>query len=73
MSNEEMIDNIKKVCGSNSISYYNISSYRNANNTAVELMYTQMLEREHISVQNKIDDLIEKRKQIEDLLGKITI
>ena len=67
MSNQEMIDNIEKICGRSSISFYNIRMYANADNIAVECMYKQMLEREKFDVESQLDDLREKLKLIEKL------
>lgn len=68
MTNEEMINNIKEICGDNSISYYNIRDCRYRSNVAVGLMYNAILDRELESVQEEIDKLLEKKKAIIELL-----
>lgn len=70
MSNQEMIDNIEKICGRDSISFYNIRNYANADNIAVKCMYKRMLEREKWEIENKLDELYELRKKL-DLIEKL--
>ena len=68
MTNEEMITNIKEVCGYNSISYYNIINCRYQSDVACGIVYQAILNRELESVQEEIDKLLEKKKVIIDLL-----
>ena len=68
MTNEEMINNIKEICGCNSISYYNIRNYMHQNNVAVGIVYNAILNRELESVQEEIDKLLDKKKAIIKLL-----
>lgn len=68
MNNEEMVSNIKKICGDNSISYYNIRNYKHQSNVAVGLVYNAILNRELESVQEEINKLLDKKKAIIDLL-----
>ena len=67
MSNQEMIDNIEKICGRDSISFYNMQMYANADNFLLETVYKQILEREKWNVESRLDDLREKLKLIEKL------
>ena len=67
MSNQEMIDNIEKLCGRNSISFHNMQMYANADNFALETVYKRILEREKWEVESQLDDLREKMKLIEKL------
>lgn len=68
MTNEEMINNIKEICGCNSISYYNIINCRYQSNVACGIVYNAILNRELESVHEEIDKLLEKKKAIIDLL-----
>lgn len=68
MTNEEMVNNIRKICGDNSISYYNIRNYGYQSNVAVGIVYNAILDRELESIQEEIDKLLEKKKAIIDLL-----
>ena len=65
MSNQEMIDNIKRICGKYSISYYNIRNYANADNFVVGAMYTQMLEREKAVIEEQVAELRKKLELID--------
>lgn len=68
MTNEEMINNIKEICGCNSISYYNIINCRYQSNVACGIVYNAILNRELESVHEEIDKLLKKKKAIIDLL-----
>lgn len=68
MTNEEMITNIKEICGYNSISYYNIINCKRQSNIACGIVYNAILNRKLESVQEEIDKLSEKKKAIVGLL-----
>lgn len=68
MTNEEMIANIKEICGYNSISYYNIINCMHQSNVACGIVYNAILNRELESVHEEIDKLLEKKRAIIDLL-----
>ena len=68
MTNEEMISSIREICGCNSISYYNIVNCRHQSNVACGIVYNTILNREFESVQEEIDELLEKKKSIISLL-----
>lgn len=68
MTNEEMIANIKEICGCNSISYYNIINCRHQSNVACGIVYNAILNREIESVQEEMDKLLKKKKSIINLL-----
>lgn len=68
MTNEEMINNIREICGYNSISYYNIINCRYQSSVACGIVYNAILDRELESVQEEIDKLLEKKKSIIELL-----
>lgn len=62
-----MIDNIEKIYGRDSISFYTMQMYANADNFLLEIVYKQILEREKWYVESQLDDLREKLKLIEKL------
>lgn len=68
MTNEEMIANIKEICGYNSVSYYNIINCKHQSDVACGIVYQAILNRELESVQKDINKLSEKKKAIIDLL-----
>lgn len=68
MTNEEMIGNIREICGYNSASYYNIINCRYQSNVACGIVYNAILDRELESVQEEINKLLEKKKSIIELL-----
>lgn len=68
MTNEEMINSIREICGCNSISYYNIINCRHQSNIMCGIVYNAILDRELEFVQEEIDKLLEKKKSIISLL-----
>ncbi len=59
MNNKEMINNIERICGKNSIPYNNIRIYEDADNRFVKNMYIHILEREG-KLKQTISDIIQE-------------
>lgn len=68
MTNEEMINSIREICGCNSISYYNIINCRHQSDVVCGIVYQAILNGELESVQEEINKLLEKKKAIINLL-----